>query len=146
MISVSEYYKKYLKNKQTVHFIVEFGESDLQILIEGGLTKRIKNVDYRKDGPHFSGDEPHAHADLPSGYQVSYNKSGSRRHPNKFPVNVPKEIKKNIANFLKVSVDTLGECYAAFDPKLNKEVILIEARMSHAQRILSRYQVLSENR
>ena len=146
MISINEYYEQYLKNKQPIHFIVEFEEADLQILVEGGLTKRIKNVDYRKDAPHFYGDEPHAHADLPGGYQVTYNKSGSRRHPNKFPVNVPKGVKKNIADLLRVSVQTLGECYASFDSILKREVLIIEARMSHAERILCRFQALNENK
>jgi len=142
---MSEYYIKCLKQIKMPHFIVEFEESDLQILLEGGLTNRIKNVDYRKDSPHYSGDTPHAHATLPDGSQVSYNNSGSRRHPGKFPVNVPKEVKTNIAKLLRVSVDTLGECYGCFDSVLCKEVIIIEARMSHAQRILSRYESLNEN-
>lgn len=146
MISMNEYYIKFLKQNEKPQFIVEFlDESDLQILLEGGLTKRIKNVDYRKDGPHYPGDIPHCHAKLPDGSEVSYNNSGSKRHPGKFPVNVPKEIKTNIAKLLRVSIDTLGECYACFDSDLRKEVIIIEARMSHAQRILSRYEALNEN-
>src|SRR5690606_32954821 len=56
----------------------------------------------RRDQPHFHGDEYHAHVDIPGGYEVAWGKSGARRHPNKFPTNVPKDAKVAVAKVLGV--------------------------------------------
>ena len=81
----------------------------------------------RRDPPHFQGDEYHGHADIPGGYEVAWGVSGARRHPNKFPAEIPADAKAAVAKVLKVSVDIL-ETYAVHDEKVGEEVILIEVR------------------
>ena len=79
----------------------------------------------RRDQPHFQGDEYHAHVDIPGGYEVAYGKSGARRHPNKFPADVPKDAKKAVAKVLGVSVDLL-EVYKIHDDRIGEDVLLFE--------------------
>lgn len=81
----------------------------------------------RRDQPHFQGDEYHGHADVPGGYEVSWNISGSRRHPGKFPANVPSDAKAAVAKVLGVSADLL-ECYRVQDEVINEEILLFELR------------------
>ncbi len=126
-----------------LHIVVEFSKRDLKVVVES-LTKRIKDIAYRVEGPHFPGDEKHTHAYLPHGYEVTYNQSGSRRHPNKFPLEVPKAIKQNIAKMLKIPVDVLGESYGV-SPLTDDPYVLIEANeINPTQRILMRFQAMED--
>lgn len=79
----------------------------------------------RRDPPHFQGDEYHAHADVPGGYEVAWGKSGARRHPNKFPTSVPKDAKAAVAKVLGVSVDLL-ETFKVHDDAIGEDVLLFE--------------------
>jgi hypothetical protein len=79
----------------------------------------------RRDPPHFQGDEYHAHVEIPGGFEVAWGKSGSRRHPNKFPADVPKDAKAAIAKILGVDTDLL-EVHKVHDAVIHEDVLLIE--------------------
>ena len=81
----------------------------------------------RRDQPHFQGDEYHGHAEIPGGYKVSWNKSGSRRHLNKFPANVPSDAKAAVAKVLGVSPDLL-ESFRVQDEEIGEDVLLFEVK------------------
>lgn len=85
----------------------------------------VGNYTARRDQPHFQGDEYHAHADVPGGYEVAWGISGSRRHPNKFPANVPKDAKAAVAKVLGVSPDLL-EAFKVYDDSIGEDVLLFE--------------------
>ncbi|MGA9047225.1 hypothetical protein [Sulfuricurvum sp.] len=89
----------------------------------------VGNFTARRDQPHFLGDEYHAHVDIPGGYEVAWGKSGSRRHPNKFPTDVPKDAKAAVAKVLGVKVDLL-EIFKVYDEKLGEDVLLFEVHES----------------
>lgn len=76
-----------------------------QMLLE--TWKKIDGFLLRKDPPHFQGDEYHVHAPLSGGYEASWGVSGPRRHPSKFPADVPSGLRKAAAKFLKISPDLL---------------------------------------
>ncbi len=86
---------------------------------------KVGNYEARRDPPHFQGDEYHAHAEIPGGYEVSWGRSGTRRHPNKFPAEIPLDAKEAIAKVLGVEVDLL-EGYRIRDETTGEEVLLIE--------------------
>ncbi len=79
----------------------------------------------RRDQPHFQGDEYHAHAEVPGGYEVSWGMSGARRHPNKFPAQIPADARAAVAKVLGVKPNLL-EGYRILDDTINEEVLLIE--------------------
>lgn len=79
----------------------------------------------RRDQPHFHGDSYHAHVEFPGGYEVSWNASGSRRHPNKFPTNVPHDVKAAAAKVLGVKIDLL-ETFTIMDNAIGENVWLFE--------------------
>lgn len=79
----------------------------------------------RRDPPHFQGDEYHAHVDIPGGYEVAWGKSGVRRHPSKFPTNVPKDAKVAVAKVLGINVNLL-EAYKVYDEIIGENVLLFE--------------------
>lgn len=81
----------------------------------------------RRDPPHFQGDEYHAHAGIPGGYEVSWGISGVRRHPNKFPATVPNDAKQAVADVLGVSVDLL-ETSRIHDDDVGEDVLLLEVK------------------
>lgn len=83
----------------------------------------------RRDSPHFDGDEYHAHSQLPGGYEISWSISGSRRHPNKFPAQVPRDAKLAVAKALRVSPDLL-EGYTLYDNEVEEWIYLIEVNSS----------------
>jgi hypothetical protein len=85
----------------------------------------VGNFTARRDQPHFQGDEYHAHADVPGGYEVSWNRSGSRRHENKFPATVPNDAKLAIAKVLGVPPGIL-EGAVVLDEVLDEHVFLVE--------------------
>jgi len=89
--------------------------------------KTVGNHTARRDQPHFQGDEYHAHADIPGGYEVSWNRSGSRRHPNKFPAIVPNDAKDAVAKVLGISPDLL-ETYRVRDDAVGEDVLLFEVK------------------
>jgi hypothetical protein len=91
--------------------------------LDEATRKTVGQHTARRDPPHFQGDEYHAHADIPGGYEVSWNISGSRRHPNKFPVNVPNDAKAAVAKALGVSMDLL-ETYKIQDEAIGEDVFL----------------------
>jgi hypothetical protein len=78
----------------------------------------------RRDQPHFQGDEYHGHADIPGGYEVSWNISGSRRHPGKFPAQIPADARAAVANVLGVDPTKL-EGYRVDD---DRNTLLIEVK------------------
>lgn len=83
----------------------------------------------RRDPPHFQGGEYHSHSDIPGGYEVSWNKSGKRHHPNKFPANIPYDAKAAVAKVLGVSPNIL-EGYQFFDETIGENVLLVEVKQS----------------
>jgi hypothetical protein len=97
--------------------------------IEEATRSTVGNFTARRDPPHFQGDEYHAHVDIPGGYEVAWGKSGSRRHPNKFPTAVPNDAKAAVAKVLGVEVDML-ESFKVRDENLGEDVLLFEVRES----------------
>jgi hypothetical protein len=97
-----------------------------QLLTEARYTT-VGNFTARKDGPHFNGDEYHAHVPLPGGYELSWGVSGQRRHPNKFPAIVPNNGRLAAATSLNVDPAKL-ESYISYDVDNNEFVILFEFR------------------
>lgn len=89
----------------------------------------VGNFTARRDQPHFQGDEYHAHVEIPGGYEVAWGKSGSRRHPNKFPTDVPNDAKAAVAKVLGVKVNML-ESFKVRDESLGEDVLLFEVRES----------------
>lgn len=85
----------------------------------------VGNFTARRDQPHFQGDEYHAHVDIPGGFEVAWGISGSRRHPNKFPISVPNDAKAAVAKVLGVRVDML-ETYKVHDENIGEYVLLFE--------------------
>ncbi len=85
----------------------------------------------RRDPPHFQGDEYHGHSDIPGGYEVSWNISGQRRHPNKFPANIPipHDLKAAVAKVLGVNPN-IREWYLFFDETIGEDVLLVEVKQS----------------
>jgi hypothetical protein len=78
----------------------------------------------RRDKPHFQGDQYHAHADIPGGYEVSWNTSGSRRHPNKFPAQIPADAKAAVAQVLGVDPHILE----GYTINADADILLIEVK------------------
>ncbi len=78
----------------------------------------------RRDPPHFQGDEYHAHADVPGGYEVAWTASGVRRHESKFPAQIPNDARLAVATVLGVSPDLL-ESFKWRDDVLQEEVFLL---------------------
>ncbi len=93
--------------------------------VDESTRSTVGNFTARRDQPHFQGDEYHAHVEIPGGYEVAWCKSYSRRHPNKFPANVPKDAKAAVAKVLGINVDML-EAYKVYDEKLGENVLLFE--------------------
>ena len=87
-------------------------------------------VTARRDQPHFQGDEYHAHATLPGGCEVSWNVSGSRRHPNKFLAAIPKDARDAVAKVLGVNPELL-EGSEVLDEN-DRQVLLIEVKDASA--------------
>lgn len=83
----------------------------------------------RRDPGHFDGDEYHAHAETPGGYEVAWGISGSRRHPQKFPAKIPADAKAAVAKVLGISVDLL-EAFTFRDETIGEDVLLLEIKAS----------------
>jgi hypothetical protein len=118
-----ESFKKFIAIKK---IRVEVPEAEAQVL-EEATRATVGNYTARRDQPHFAGDEYHAHAEVPGGYEVSWNKSGTRRHPNKFPADVPADARAAVAKVLKVHPDLL-EGFKISDPAVGEEVFLLELK------------------
>lgn len=103
-----------------------FEKSQQERLDEATRTK-VGNYTARRDPPHFQGDEYHAHAEVPGGFEVAWGRSGARRHPNKFPAEIPHDAKAAVAKVLGVDVSLL-EAYKVRDELLQEDVYLIEVR------------------
>jgi hypothetical protein len=93
--------------------------------LEEATRATVGNYTARRDKPHFNGDEYHAHADIPGGYEVGWGISGDRRHSKKFPAEIPKNAKAAIAKVLGVDVALL-ETYSVHDEVIDEEVFLAE--------------------
>jgi len=100
------------------------------VILEEGKTTKIGRIPVRKDSPHFQGDERHAHADIEGGYEISWTESGKRRHPKKFPAEVPATAKEAVAKVLGIKTDIL-EGYIAYDEAEREEVIILEVKQTH---------------
>jgi len=61
----------------------------------------------RRDPPYFQGDEYHAHAAVPGSYEVAWTTSGTRRHENKFPAQIPNDARLAVTKVLGVNPDLL---------------------------------------
>lgn len=91
-------------------------------LLSEATHAQVGRHDARRDPPHFAGDVYHGHCPLPGGYEVSWDMTGKRRHPNKFPAHVPADAKAAVAKVLKVPVGIL-EAYW-FDENGQKKLLL----------------------
>ena len=78
--------------------------------------------------PHVPTDDYHAHADIPGGYEVSWDRSGRRHHPNKFPTTIPNDARLAVAKVLGVDPSIL-ECYRTRDGDGGEELFLIEVKL-----------------
>ena len=99
-------YHDYLAEPRIQHFFIE---ADARFLSEA-TRAHVGRFTARRDQPHHAGDEYHGHCDVGGGHEVAWGISGRRRHPSKFPANVPRDSKLAVANVLGVSVELL-ECY-----------------------------------
>lgn len=79
----------------------------------------------RRDPPHFAGDEYHGHCDVGGGHEVAWTISGVRRHPSKFPAQIPRDARSAVAKVLGVSTEILESFW--IDEPVGR-VLLIEAR------------------
>jgi hypothetical protein len=61
----------------------------------------------RRDPPHFAGDTYHGHCDVGGGREICWSVTGLRRHPSKFPAQIPHDAKAAVAQVLNVSPDIL---------------------------------------
>ncbi|WP_269526424.1 hypothetical protein [Coraliomargarita parva] len=98
---------------------VEYANQEL--LVESW--KHVNGHTLRKDPPHFNGDVYHVHAKLAGGYEASWEVTGARRHPEKFPANVPRGVRQAAAQVLGIDVNLL-ECF--WIRENNEQVLLIE--------------------
>lgn len=117
-----------LDRSETREIVVEILETRFDEcirVIEEGYTKDVDGIPVRKDGPHFHGDDYHVHIELPGGYEVSWMRKGKRRHPNKFPAEVPDNVKAAAAKRLGVS-PTVLEWFEVDDETLKRRIILVE--------------------
>jgi hypothetical protein len=94
------------------------------LMLEASRHKEGRYTAYRHQ-PHFGGDEYHGHADISGGYEVSWGVSGRRRHPSKFPGNVPNDARIAVAKVLNVDPNLL-EGYEMFDETVGGDVLLLE--------------------
>ena len=115
-------FKQFLKIKK---LLVEVSPELQRQVIDEATRKAVGNFTARRDPPHFQGDEYHAHADVPGGYEVAWSISGKRRHETKFPTHIPNDAKQAVADVLGVDVSVL-ETYVAFDSVADENVYLIE--------------------
>ena len=81
----------------------------------------------RRDQPHFVGDERHGHCDVGGGDEVAWTVSGIRRHPSKFPAQIPQDAKLAVAKVLNVSPDIL-EAYWIDD--CGQRALLLESHVA----------------
>lgn len=116
------------KGDDSLPIIVEVGEElfdqHLSELTESH-TENVNGLPVRKDSPHFQGDQVHATIKLGRGKEVTWNRSGSRRHPNKFPANVSPKWKAAIAQVLDVSPDIL-EWHEVRNDETGERYLLVE--------------------
>lgn len=126
------------KDKNVVVSVPEyfFKKFESIIINEGRHTKEIGNIPVHKDSPHVKGGEYHGHVDMPGGKQVTYTISGQRLHPNKFPNQVPQNVKKAIAQVLGVDPNIL-ESYEAYDEIENSTVFLLEFKQTKAEQLIA---------
>lgn len=96
-------YAEYLKIQHEVDFFIEPTDQ----LLNEATQATVGNFTAHRHGPHFNGDMYHGHCDLAGGYQVSWNITGPRRHPNKFPAIIPKDAKEAVAKVLRVEASLL---------------------------------------
>jgi hypothetical protein len=119
-------FKEFLKLKKKV--IVE---APIEVLkshetwqrLDEATRAKVGRFQARRDQPHFHGDEYHAHAKIGGGYEVSWNVSGSRRHPNKFPAQIPKDARAAVAAVLGVDPSLL-ESFKVCDPTFGMVYLL----------------------
>jgi hypothetical protein len=115
-----------LPKKILVEVQSEMEQERLELITEAS-TATVGRFTARRDPPHFQGDEYHAHSKVPGGFEVAWGRSGVRRHPNKFPAEIPNDAKEAVAKVLGVSKELL-ETFRFFDDVVGEEVLLIEVR------------------
>lgn len=126
-----ERYKKQRAEYRDFYDYIEASETagihvELQPSLLGEATRaEVGRFIARRDQPHFAGDERHGHCDVGGGYEVAWTVSGIRRHPSKFPAQIPQDAKAAVAKVLGVSPDIL-EAYWIDDG--GKRVLLLESR------------------
>jgi len=81
-------------------------EADDDVLIEARRAK-VGRFTAHRHSPHFSGDEPHGHCDVGGGHSVAWGLSRKRRHPSKFPAQIPRDAKAAVGKVLDISADLL---------------------------------------
>lgn len=121
MIRFKDFFE--MPKKIRVEVPPNFADSRPEQLDEATRAK-VGNYTARRDPPHFQGDEYHAHAEIPGGFEVAWGRSGARRHPNKFPADIPNNAKAAVAKALGVDISLL-ECYKVRDEVINEDVFLI---------------------
>jgi hypothetical protein len=120
-------FKDFIALKKIRVEVPENFEAPLAERLDEATRAKVGNFTARRDPPHFQGDEYHGHAEVPGGYEVAWGRSGTRRHPNKFPAEVPHDAKAAVAKVLGVDVSIL-ECYKVRDDTIQEDVYLIEVK------------------
>jgi hypothetical protein len=110
----------YIKSPETPGIHIELQPD----LLAEATRAEVGRFSARRDKPHFARDERHGHCDVGGGYEVAWTVSGVRRHPSKFPAQIPYDAKAAVAKVLGVSPDIL-EAYWLDDD--GKRVMLLES-------------------
>jgi len=81
--------------------------------------------------PHFQGDDTHGHCDVGGGYEIAWCRTPPypRKHPGKFPANIPRDARAAVAKVLDVDPDLL-EGFRIHDSEIDEDVLLIEIKQT----------------
>jgi len=122
------YKKQQAKFREFYAYIELAGSPGIRVeltpsLLTEATQAQVGRFTARRDPPHFVGDERHGHCDIGGGCEVAWTISGVRRHPSKFPTQIPYDAKAAVAKVLKVSPDILEAFWIEED---GKRVLLLE--------------------
>jgi hypothetical protein len=119
-VAVHKDFYDYLESGNRPKMLVE---ADSQVL-EEATRATVGQYTARRDPPHFVGDEYHGHVDVGGGHEISYGQiSHKRRHPSKFPAQIPRDAKLAIAKVLGVQADLLESFWVKYG---GKKTLLLE--------------------